>query len=555
MDRYPVLFSFVRITAENKAIRAKVNSSSEATFTLTEGVYWLGAGALGGQTDSTIVPGASSLLAHLESVLSPWTFRVQVQGIDGITESPTGHVWMDPNNGNTNEILWGHADTTVDPRWFGRAPVGDTFTTWASSANDWQDLSDYSSSLVFAGDVEVYRDDYGEEPIESALYAGTGRQSSRYYGTREALELLFAVDGLQRGEIDNTYHAARRFLREQSFHRSLGFLYFPDTSVSSYPLAHNIDDSQEANRFGYKRYTIDAGQRPNWRPVERYPGYANHHTAALSCREHKGDAAAASAEELTQVGTIINCTITRPTVSTIKIEPTNTKNPGLVLMFDSAKSPSLVEIPTAGITFDITTTGLNGLRTGTEATNTNYDLFLVYNGTTPRWIAEVAGTDLTFENLSAAASGYDRMTGVVTCASNSQNSGADLMDFVQTNNRCRLMNFTDAAIISGNTSGAATYTAADISLYAPSTVCCAAMRVEMATGTTAVYVSAYQDNAGANLMGSTHTMDNASGFSRNGAQVWPISATGNPTSAWCYFRNSAVPDSSGLYVYLLEWEV
>ena len=279
-ERQPVMSGFVRIDATNKVLRIKVGGS-DSDVTLTEGVYWMGVNGSAGTspaTDGTMVTDYASLLTALSSGTG-WDWVVDHPTQDALASpSASGHVYVQTGDA-TDAIYWGHANTTVDPRWFGVASTNNAFATYSFTGTNYEDVSDFSSALTYisdplgAGGTKLEVDTEQETVLEVATQTGNGRVYSAYFASLSERLLRWRIYGLDR-VLDNQRTTMRLFLHYQRQWRSLGFILFTDLSLS-YAAIRVPEDTQEARRFGFDRYVFSPSESLDWAPTDTFQGYAN----------------------------------------------------------------------------------------------------------------------------------------------------------------------------------------------------------------------------------------------------------------------------------------
>jgi len=150
----------------------------------------------------------------------------------------------------------------------------------------------------------------------------------------------------------------------------------------------------------------------------------------------------------------VNTKWTRPTVSTIKVEPHDTDQPAYISVSANGADPILVEVPGAGLTWTITSTGaIGGTRGAAEAANTGYEIYVVAKagGADPALISEVNGTALTYAALAAVDADYVLKSAVVSFGSNTGGGGSDLLDFNQWGGSYEYQASSVAPIVAGKT--------------------------------------------------------------------------------------------------------
>lgn len=280
-DRNAAFISFARITTGlNDGLRVTYNGST-STVTLDSGVYWLGQRAIGGASDASVYPGATSLLAHIRSkVGSACVGILQRKGQSAVTSASTGHVWWTfPQAGDG--FLWGHAETTIDPEWFGVAKSSGTYPTkTVASGGVLEDLSDFSSTLAYVVKTPNNRDVVHDERRSDvrrrrSSQVDSGKIYDVNFGTiKGARSFLLRVGGLER-ELDNSYKSAMRW-HGQLLDSGQSFLYFPDLSILSGIASWDGDDSAgAAYAYGIQRFKLDPEDDPVWDPELPQANYHN----------------------------------------------------------------------------------------------------------------------------------------------------------------------------------------------------------------------------------------------------------------------------------------
>jgi len=152
--------------------------------------------------------------------------------------------------------------------------------------------------------------------------------------------------------------------------------------------------------------------------------------------------------------------------SVIKVEPRDTDQKAYISVSANGENPILVEVPGAGLTWDITSTGaIGGTRGAAEASDTGYELYCVAkaDGADPALISEVNGTALTYAALAAVDADYVLKSAVVSFGSNTQGgSNDDLVNFEQYDNHARyLETLADMVFAAGKETSATAVDASD----------------------------------------------------------------------------------------------
>jgi len=183
--------------------------------------------------------------------------------------------------GSGHYIHWGHASTTMDPRWFGRSKSGGAYSTELLAAS--KSPGNISSSLAFVGESQIMTDRPIEDPLSQSSKSDNGKVYTTYYGTHNRRELMFRNSGIPRSSEDTPYQSMRRFVGEAR--KGLGFYFFPDTAVASYAV-YDPDDQTVVRQWGWERFTFDPNQPVSWDEQPEYPQYYRHWRKRFTCARY-----------------------------------------------------------------------------------------------------------------------------------------------------------------------------------------------------------------------------------------------------------------------------
>ncbi len=147
-------------------------------------------------------------------------------------------------------------------------------------------------------------------------------------------------------------------------------------------------------------------------------------------------------------------------VDTIEVNPTDSELPAWVLTAKSDGTMRQSIIPSGGLECDISTTGLGGLRTGTEALE-GYWVYVVDDGTTTdgsttELICDTNAGVMSFAELAAVDAAYVYRSRVESFISNTvaatDASAGDILPFVQRDGVCEYTTYyQDANVIASHT--------------------------------------------------------------------------------------------------------
>ena len=262
------------------------------------------------------------------------------------------------------------------------------------------------------------------------------------------------------------------------------------------------------------------------------------------------DAAAATPSGTTQ----FNTKWTRPTVSTIKVEPHDTDQKAYISLSEDGEDPILVEVPGAGLTWDITDTGaIGGTRGAAEAANTGYELYCVAkaDGADPALISEVNKTALTYAALAAVDADYVLKSAVVSCGAN--DSGSNLLEYYQVNGAASFEDRQQLLPAAGKATSNTQVTT--VERFVPSKAALMTMGVNGAHWSGGA--KSCRLYAGAAATGGLVSVDNlgSDGWCTSQAVAYnEMPVLGDDPEASVWYKWSATPDT-GAYFYVTGWKL
>lgn len=248
---------------------------------------------------------------------------------------------------------------------------------------------------------------------------------------------------------------------------------------------------------------------------------------------------------------------TRPTTSTIKVEPRDTNFPAYVTVVDSGGTTANAIIPGAGLTWSIAIAddgALNGRRVAeAEDADLVHEIYIVTqaDGLVPATLSEVSGVKLTHANLAIVDSEYT-MLSIVSWAGTNQAS--DLVDFHDGGNgQCRYLDDGWGLILASGTDQDPT--PCDATNHAPDAAISFLMYVRpwnsRTSGSSSLYM--YCEEAGTTLAHSFSNLANSSGEHSNpDEQYWHPKIADLDDSIWFEWQSI---NNTGVSVTLMGWRI
>jgi len=282
--------SFIRILDSgqeaNNQIRIEYDEgggATQATLQLTAGVYPFGVngngdedslevGAWNGDPTDVELFGVNSLLREVaQEITQELTTNSVNMGLETIASIEGNQVAsgkiivrMDGSSTDYVKFLWTHADTTVDPAWFGIAKTSGAYPTSSDCyGNQSTVISQMSSNLALVGQKVLGAEPIEEGYLEVGVVAGNGAGRWKRFGSGYEQISAFdvKVEGLPRDSVDSGFHSLRRWAQALVFNRARKrFIYVPDLAKptgADYPREWDPDDTSENRRWGWRDLMID----------------------------------------------------------------------------------------------------------------------------------------------------------------------------------------------------------------------------------------------------------------------------------------------------------
>lgn len=209
-----------------------------------------------------------ALAAAVNTELSTLDINIGLETASSIagSDDPSGKVIVSMNGVSTNfvKFLWTHANTNMDPAWFGMAKTGGVYATSSDCYGNAETvISDMSSTLALVGQKVIGAEPQYEGYLETGITTGSGKTNWKRFGTgvEQISEFIVKVGGLPRNSVDSGFHSFRRWARQLVFNRARKrFIYIPDLQKptgANYPRQWDPDDLLENRRWGWRDLTID----------------------------------------------------------------------------------------------------------------------------------------------------------------------------------------------------------------------------------------------------------------------------------------------------------
>lgn len=292
-----VFLSVIRIfdsgQEQNNTLRVGMDSDFDVTLAIPAGLYVLGLGGVGdtkgygpyGTTEDLTVLGIESLFQAIRDASEaagwdPGQFWLALDTGESQTptfeKGPTGHV-LGLVQDDDAFIYWGHAETKMDPAWFGVAKNAGTYPTSSLLSDEFTVFSQMSSTLVLVGQRVLGMEPQYESYKEVGVRAGDGSSSWKTLGdgVDEISNFQINVEGLPRASVDSGFHNLRRWSRQLRFnHARRRFFYIPDLATpdptSDYPRAWDPNDVAENRRWGWRTLCVDPLKRYSFSDIRRH---------------------------------------------------------------------------------------------------------------------------------------------------------------------------------------------------------------------------------------------------------------------------------------------
>jgi hypothetical protein len=175
------------------------------------------------------------------------------------------------------KLEWSHANTTMDPAWFGIAKTAGVYADTTFYGNATTVISDMSSSLALIGQRVLGAEPQYEGYLEAGVVAGDGSTSWKRFGSgyEEISEFIVNVDGLPRDSIDTGFQSLRRWSQQLVFNRARKrFLYVPDMGHdfgAGVIYRWDPDDQSDTRRWGWRDLGIDGLRGFRFEDIRRRP--------------------------------------------------------------------------------------------------------------------------------------------------------------------------------------------------------------------------------------------------------------------------------------------